>query len=177
MKLKKLLKAIPLAQVKGSKEIEITGICVNSKLVAPGNLFVAKKGRADDGTQYIPEAVAAGAAAILTDIYDPSLKEVTQLIHPDVPALEALLAAHYYQFASRELFMVGITGTNGKTTTSFLLKHLIDQLLNSCGLIGTIEYIIGQQRYQATRTTPDVASNHKMLREMVHHGCKSAIWK
>lgn len=175
MKLKKLLKEIPVQQVKGSKDIEITGICINSKLVAPGNIFVAKKGRADDGSLYIPEAISAGAAAILTDIYDPSLKSITQLVHSDVSAIEALIAAHYYQFASDQLFMVGITGTNGKTTTSFLVKHLLDNLHGPCGLIGTIEYIIGQQRYQATRTTPDVASNHKMLREMVLHDCRSAV--
>lgn len=175
MKLKKLIKDIPIQQVRGSKDLEISGICVNSKLAAPGNLFIAKKGRVSDGARYIPEAVEAGAVAVLTDIYDPSLKEITQLIHPDVPMVEAMIAAHYYQFASYELFMVGITGTNGKTTTSFLVKHLLDLLDGPCGLIGTIEYIIGSQRYQATRTTPDVAANHKMLREMVLHGCHSAV--
>ncbi|MBA3958115.1 MAG: UDP-N-acetylmuramoyl-L-alanyl-D-glutamate--2,6-diaminopimelate ligase [Parachlamydiaceae bacterium] len=175
MKLKKLLKDIPIKQVKGPKDAEITGICVNSKLVAPGNLFIAKKGRSDDGSHYIPEAISAGASAILTDMYDPSLKDITQLIHPDVTAMEGLFAANYYQFASDSLFMVGITGTNGKTTTSFLVKHLLDNLHGPCGLIGTIEYIIGQQRYQATRTTPDVSTNHKMLREMVNHECRSAV--
>src|SRR5262245_4804459 len=99
MKLKKLLKEIPIKQVKGSKDLEITGVCANSKLVAPGNLFIARKGRIDDGTRYIPEAVAAGAVAILTDIYDPLLnKAVTQMIHPNVASLEGLIAAHYHQF-------------------------------------------------------------------------------
>lgn len=174
MKLKKLIKDLPLKQFKGSKDLEITGICANSKLVAPGNLFVAKKGKSEDGAQYIPEAIAAGAVAILTDIYDPSLKNVSQLIHPNVASIEGLVAASYYQFPSRDLFMVGITGTNGKTTTTFLVKHLLDRLRGPCGLIGTIEYIIGQHRYQATRTTPDVTSNHKMLREMLIQGCQSA---
>lgn len=174
MKLKKLLKEIPFKQFKGSKEIEITGICANSKLVSPGNLFIARKGRVEDGSQYIPEAIAAGAVAVLTDILDPSLN-VAQIIHPDVAALEGLIAAHYYQFPSDEMLMVGVTGTNGKTTTTFLIKHLLDQLEGPCGLIGTIEYIIGQHRYQATRTTPDVTSNHKMLREMVLQGCRSAV--
>jgi UDP-N-acetylmuramoyl-L-alanyl-D-glutamate--2,6-diaminopimelate ligase len=175
MKLKKLLKEIPVKQVKGSKEVEITGVCSNSKLVAPGNLFIAKKGLIDDGAQYIPEAIAGGAVAVVTDIYDPSIKTVTQIIHPDVNLIEGLIAAHYYQFASDELFMVGVTGTNGKTTTSFIIKHLLDSLKSSCGLIGTIEYIMGQHRYQATRTTPDVTTNHKMLREMVLQNCKSAV--
>lgn len=175
MKLKKLLKDISIKEVKGSKDVEITGLCANSKVVAPGNLFVAKKGFVDDGSHYIREAIAAGATAVLTDFFDPSLRNITQVIHPNVSAVESLLASHYYQFPSRELFMVGITGTNGKTTTSFLIKHLLDQLNGPCGLIGTIEYIIGKHRYQATRTTPDVISNHKMLREMVLQGCQSAV--
>ncbi|KIC76134.1 UDP-N-acetylmuramoyl-L-alanyl-D-glutamate--2,6- diaminopimelate ligase [Neochlamydia sp. EPS4] len=175
MKLKKLLKNISVQEVKGSKEVFITGICANSKVVAPGNLFVAKKGRMDDGAHYIHEAIEAGASAILTDIFDPSLHFITQIIHPQIPLVEPLLAAHYYQFPSQELFMVGITGTNGKTTTSFLVKHLLDHLKVPCGLIGTIEYIIGKHRYQATRTTPDVISNHKLLREMVLQNCKAAV--
>lgn len=176
MKLKKLLKDISNIQIKGSKDPEITGICSNSKLVAPGNLFIARRGRAEDGVFYIPEAVAAGAVAILTDLFDPLLdKSITQIVHPHVAALEGLIAANYYQFASNELFMVGITGTNGKTTTSFLVKHLLDSFAGPCGLIGTIEYIMGQHRYQATRTTPDAVSTQKMLREMVLEGCQSAV--
>lgn len=175
MKLKKLFKDIDKAQIKGSKELIITGICSNSKLVAPGNLFIAKKGFKDDGAKYISEALAAGAVAVLTDMYDPSLKNAVQVIHPQPGAIEGLLAAQYYQFPSDELFMVGITGTNGKTTSSFLTKFLLDQLNGSTGLIGTIEYIIGQYHYQATRTTPDVVSNHKMLREMCLQGCRSAV--
>ncbi len=175
MKLKKLLKNIPVKEIKGSSEIEITGICSNSKLVSPGNLFLARKGKSDDGEKYIPESLSAGAVAICTDIFNPSLKNVTQIIHPNVTLIEGLLAANYYKFPSDELFMVGITGTNGKTTVSFLVKHLLDSLKLKSGLIGTIEYVIGEHRYPATRTTPDVIQNHKMLREMRLQGCKSAV--
>lgn len=175
MKLKRLLKNISVKAVKGSKETEITGICANSKLVAPGNLFIAKKGRVDDGNRYIPQAIAAGASAILTDIYDPSLKNIAQIIHPDAASIEGIIASTYYNTPSHELFMVGVTGTNGKTTTSFLVKYFLDSLEQPCGLIGTIEYIIGEYHYQATHTTPDVVTNHKLLREMILHGCKSAV--
>lgn len=174
MKLKKLVRDIPAILIKGPKEIEITGICANSKLVSPGNLFIAKKGFLDDGIRYIGEAIQAGATAVLTDMYDPSLK-ITQLIYHDIQAIEGLLASLYYQSPSQELFLVGITGTNGKTTTSYLIKSILDALGEPAGLIGTIEYILGKQCYQAIRTTPDVVSNHKMLREMVHQGCKSAV--
>lgn len=175
MKLKKIIKDIPGIEVKGSKEVEITGICAHSKQVAPGNLFIAKKGRTVDGTQFIPEAVSSGAVAILTDFYDPTLKTVTQLVHPDLLNIEGKVAAAFYRFPSSELLMVGITGTNGKTTTSYLIKHLFDFASISCGMIGTIAYLIGDHRVQATHTTPDVTANQKLLREMIHQGCKAAV--
>lgn len=173
MKLKKLLKAIPEVQVKGLKDIEITGLCNHSKMVFPGNLFIVKRGLTYDGSQFIPEALAAGAAAILTDMYDPTMKNVVQLIHPDVNSIEGALAAEYYERPSEELFVCAVTGTNGKTTTTFLIKHLCDSLQMLCGLIGTIECVVGRQRYQSSRTTPDVVSNQKMMREMRHQGCQA----
>lgn len=175
MKLKKLFKNIQQAQIKSSRDISITGISTNSKLVVPGNLFIARRGQSFDGATFIPEALSAGACAVLTDLYDPSLKQAVQVIHPNVASIEAQVAAEYYQHPAEELFMVGITGTNGKTTTSFIVRYLLDQFRGPCGLIGTIEYIVGSQRYQATRTTPEAATNHKMLREMCMHGCQSAI--
>lgn len=176
MKLKKLFKDIEEAQIKGSKELQITGICSHSKLASPGNLFIARKGFAYDGANYIAEAIRAGASAILTDMYDPSLKTVTQIIHPQPAKIEGSLAALYYQNPSEELFMVGITGTNGKTTTSYLTKFFLDHLeSDNAGLIGTIEYLIGSHRYQATQTTPDVVANQKMLKEMCNQKSKSCV--
>ncbi len=173
-KLKKLLKSIPFQEIRGSKEIDITGICSNSKRVSPGNLFVAKKGLTNDGSRYIEEAISSGASAILTDLYDPFVK-VTQLIDSDVLEKEAQLVTHFYDFPSQELFIVGITGTNGKTSVAYYTKYLLDQLYGPCGMIGTIEYVIGGLRHPASRTTPDVTANHKMLRDMVCHGCRSAV--
>lgn len=175
MKIKKLLKNIPAIQVKGSKELEITGISLHSKGVAPGHLFIARRGAVYQGAHYIPEAIAAGAMAIATDMYDPRYPDVTQLIYPKGAHIEGLLAANFYKFPSDELLTIGITGTNGKTTTSFFIKSLLEHLDIPCGLIGTVEYVIGSHRYQALRTTPDVCSNHRMLREMVHQGCKAVV--
>lgn len=175
MKIRRLLKDLPQVQVKGSRDVEITGICACSQLVAPGNLFIARKGRMHDGNRYIPAAVAAGATAIVTDIYDPTFKQITQLIYPDAAAIEGTLAAAYYQHPSDELFLVAVTGTNGKTTTSMYVKHLLDAIGMPTGLIGTIEYVIGPHRYEAQRTTPDVCTNHRLLREMVRAGCRAAV--
>lgn len=173
MKLKALLKGLDL-NVKGSKEVEITGISADSRTVAPGHLFIAKRGTAFDGTQFIAQAVDAGASAIVTDLYDPFL-EKTQIIHPQVNALEAKLAARYYGNPSQKLLVIGVTGTKGKTTTTYLIKHLLDGLGKPSGLMGTVETIVGADRFFSTLTTHDVISNHKWLKEMLLKECQAAV--
>jgi UDP-N-acetylmuramoyl-L-alanyl-D-glutamate--2,6-diaminopimelate ligase len=113
--------------------------------------------------------------AVLADIFDPFLGGVTQLIDPNVKQLEAELAAEFYGHPSKDLFLVGITGTNGKTITSYLVRHLLEQDGVQCGLMGTVEYIVGRSSYAATRTTPDVSTNHKLMREMLTQGCHAAV--
>lgn len=174
MKLKKLIEDISGLHVKGSKEVEITGLSANSNAIGPGNLFIAKKGLHHDGTRFIYDALDAGAIAILTDMVDPFVR-VTQLIHPDVASIEAKLAARFYQNPSKKLKLIGITGTNGKTTTSYLIKHLFEKVEAPAGLIGTIEWIVGDHRFPGGFTTPDVLTNHKLLHEMHLVGCKAAI--
>ncbi len=171
-KLKKLLSNVPEVTVRGSKEIEITGISANSKTIAPGNIFVAKKGLSDDGSQYINEAISSGAIAIVTDLYDPFLpSHITQIIAPKVIEVEAKLAASYYHFPSKHLFLTGVTGTNGKTTTTFLIRHLLSTMHHPCGMIGTIEWVLGRKIQPAVQTTPDVITTHRLLREMLNGGC------
>jgi UDP-N-acetylmuramoyl-L-alanyl-D-glutamate--2,6-diaminopimelate ligase len=173
-KLKRLLKDLPPIDVIGSKEIEITGIASNSKLVAPGSLFIARRGVAFDGNRFIPEAIASGAVALLSDVFDPSLA-VTQLITPDVTAMEALLAAAFWQYPSKELTLVAITGTSGKTTTSYIVHHLFSHFGIRAGLIGTVAYIVGTRRYEALNTTPDVVTNHRLLGEIVKGGDAACV--
>lgn len=179
MKLKTLLKTLPRSLleslvIKGSKEIEITGVSAHSKYVAPGHLFVAKRGSSFDGNLYIRDACLSGATAILTDLYNPCCSTLTQLIHPELTRLEPLLARAFHKEPSKELFMVGVTGTNGKTTTTCCIKQLLDGFGISTGLIGTLGYEVGQAHYEATHTTPDVCTNQKLLRDMVRHACKAA---
>lgn len=170
MKLKKLLKDLDV-EVKGSREIEVTGISSHSQFVSPGSLFIAKRGAAFDGTEFIPKAIEAGALAIVTDIYNPFLQGVVQIITPNITALEGLLAKRYYQIDQHPLFLVGITGTNGKTTTTYLIHHLLPY----CGLMGGVETIIGKQRFLSQLTTADVVTNHKMFKEMKEGGLKAAV--
>jgi UDP-N-acetylmuramoyl-L-alanyl-D-glutamate--2,6-diaminopimelate ligase len=173
-KLKRLLKDIPSLDVIGSKEIEITAITSNSKFAAPGSLFIARRGAAFDGNRFIPEAIASGAVALLSDVYDPSLP-ITQLITNDVGAMEACLAAAFWQNPAQDLNLVAITGTSGKTTTSYIVHHLFSHFGIRSGLIGTVAYITGTRRYEAPNTTPDVVTNHRLLAEIVKAGDSACV--
>ena len=152
MKLKQLFKNLTV-EVKGSKDVEITGICSDSKIICPGNLFIAKRGRSSDGNEFVLDACSAGAVAIVTDLYNPFLPKITQVIVENIDRIEEELASRYYGAPSKSLFLAGITGTNGKTTTAYLVHHLLSSKSLSCGLLGTIECIIGEQRLLSTLTT------------------------
>lgn len=175
MKLKELLQDLPVEIYKGGRDVFITGLCSHSRYVAPGNLFIAKKGSVDDGAKYIELAQASGAAAILTDLPNPFLEDVVQIITPDIRALEGEIAARFYGNPSHQLYTVGITGTNGKTTISYLVKHIFDSYGIPCGLIGTIENIIGEHRFTSELTTPEVITTQKLLKEMVKQRCQAAV--
>ena len=171
MKLKKIINGISFEEIKGPKEIEITGVCSHSKFVNPGNLFIAK----GEGAEYIPQVVQSGASAIVTDLYNPFFSDVTQLIHPDPKQIEAMLANNFYDYPSRKLKMIGVTGTNGKTTTSYIVKHLLESLGVQCGLLGTIAYHIGTQELSSHLTTPDIVYTTKLLSEMVANGLTACV--
>lgn len=175
VKLKKVIKNIENLIIKGSKEIEITGISSDSRAVFPGNLFIAIKGDNFDGSEFIENAIQAGAVAVVTDLYNPFLDKITQIITNNPKEVEADIASNYYEEPSKELFTVGITGTSGKTTTSYAIHHVLSKLNIQSGLIGSIEYVIGQNRIISNYTTPSVVYNHKYLREMIIQNCKAMI--
>ena len=166
MKLKKIGEGF---SIRG-KDVEIAGVTSHSKEVGHGFLFVAKRGKTHDGNQYIPDAIAAGAVAVVTDLYNPFL-QVPQIIVPDVAAAEPLLAARFYEKPHEKLFLIGVTGTSGKTTTTYMIKHLLGQ----AGLIGSIECVIGEHRIKSHLTTPDCLTGYKWLREMVKEGLPAAV--
>ncbi|MBM3208183.1 MAG: UDP-N-acetylmuramoyl-L-alanyl-D-glutamate--2,6-diaminopimelate ligase [Chlamydiae bacterium] len=176
MKLKKIIKHIQNIEVKGSKDIEVTGITSNSKTVVPGNLFIAKKGITCDGSQFIDEAIEAGASAILTDMYNPFLaKNVVQLISKNISFLEGEIANVFYDDPSKSLFTVGVTGTSGKTTTTYMIRYLCEKLIGNTGLIGTVEWIVGNQYFPSTMTTPDIITNLKLMRDMRDSGSQACV--
>ena len=153
-------------EIIGNKDLELTGVCSHSKFVVPGNLFIAKKGGSCDATLLIPEAANAGAQAVLTDLYNPFLEGAVQIIHSNPSLIEPEIVNRYFRNPSKDLFVTGITGTNGKTTTAYLIHHLLNSKGTPCGLMGTIETLIGSHRIPSKLTTADVVTNQKFLREM-----------
>lgn len=175
MKLKALFKDITSVEIRGGKEAVITGISAHSKSVAPGYLFIVKRGNKFDGSKFIPEVIQAGASALLTDTYDPFITEVSQVIHPDPASLEPILAERFYHHPAKKLQMIGVTGTNGKTTTTFLIKHLLEAHDEACGLIGTVAWMTGKRVLPPSHTTPDLLTLTRLLSEMVEADASTAI--
>lgn len=171
MKLTQLIQGLNI-DCKGNKEIEIIGLSLNSKHIAWGYLFFAKKGCQE---RYIEEAIANGAVGVVTEIYNPFLpNSFAQLITNNIEVIQKEMALRFYQKPSDSLKMVGITGTNGKTTTAYLFKQLMESR-SLTGLIGTIEILIDQRSFPSERTTPDSLTTQKYLKEMVKRGCKTCV--
>jgi len=166
VKLKKLFKDIKNIEIKGSKDIEISGIAIDSRAVFPNSLFIAKKGNKFDGSKFIYDAKNAGASAILTDIFDPFLN-IAQIIHKNPAEIEADISARYYENPSKDLFSIAITGTSGKTTTSYLIKHVFDDNEKSLGVIGSLGHFTGKKLILSDLGTPQSADLQKYLKEMV----------
>lgn len=175
MRLKKLIKNLPVRAIRGSLDVEITGLCAHSKFASPGALFLAKKGEEGCSSRYITEAVASGVAAVVTDLFDPFLRGVTQVIHPAPALLEPELARRYYGSPSEELLLVGITGTNGKTTSSYLIRSLFESMQLPTGLMGSVEWMVGRSVLPSLYTTPDLFTSSRLLCEMVQQGAQAAV--
>lgn len=172
MKLTALLAQTPTVLVDGSAEREIRSITYDSRKAESGALFVALKGEKVDGTQFIPQAVEKGAEAVVAE-QGFARTQATSVIVPDARIALADLASAFYEHPSRHLKVAGVTGTNGKTTTAFLIKHICDQALLRAGLIGTVRYQIADQVLPAARTTPESLEVHQLLWQMRSAGCKS----
>ena len=149
----------------------VAGIAYDSRAVEPRQVFVALKGQHVDGVRFAREALDRGAAAVVSEEPAPAGVHVPWAMVSDARAALALLAATFYRNPSRELRVVGITGTNGKTTTAYLVASIFEAAGIPCGLLGTVAYRVGEQYVEATRTTPEAPELQRLLREMVDHGC------
>ena len=167
------MRQTPVREVLGDGERPVGGLTYDSRAVKPGDCFFAVRGTQADGHAFIPAAVAAGAAAVVCEQLpaDPA-PGVTYVAVPDSAGAMADLAAAFYDYPSRELKLVGITGTNGKTTTATLLYDLVRALGYKAGLISTVVYRIEGREVEATHTTPDSIRLNALMREMADAGCE-----
>jgi len=168
MQLRELLKNIPIVDTQGNLDIDIKHIATHSKQVFPGSLFIAMKGIHNDGQVYIDEAVSRGAVAILAEKIPLNAQNgVTYIQVANPRKTAAKVAAVFYQYPAEKLTLIGITGTNGKTTISYLLASILEQAQKKPGIIGTIKYQYAGKTTPASLTTPDSLELQKLLREML----------
>ena len=153
----------------------VTGVTHDSRQVAPGAIFVALRGMKADGAAFAGQAVAAGASAVVAEQAPGAPSSVPWIVVTDARLALALLAAEFHGHPSREMQVVGITGTNGKTTTSYLVRAIFEAAGTRCGLMGTVTYRIGDREVVATRTTPEAPEVQALMRQMVAEGCGACV--
>jgi len=174
--LQDVLYKVRLQAVIGSTEVEVKGICIDSRKVQAGCVFIAVKGTAVDGHQFIDKAIESGAIAIVCEQMPAIVKEGITWVQVENSAAAAGVMAHnFYGSPSQKLKLVGVTGTNGKTTIATLLYQLFSSLGYKCGLISTVQNCIGDKVLESTHTTPDAISLNALLAEMVDASCSYAF--
>ena len=176
MTLKELLKNICAVSITGNTEIEIKGVDIDSRRVAEGHLFIAMKGTQVDGHNFIGKAVEQGAAAILCE--DMPTETAEGVAYVQVSSTEdaaGKVATLFYGDPSRKLKLVGVTGTNGKTTIATLLYNMFRKLGYKCGLLSTVCNYIEEEKIPADHTTPDPIALNELLSRMVEAGCEYAF--
>jgi UDP-N-acetylmuramoyl-L-alanyl-D-glutamate--2,6-diaminopimelate ligase len=174
-KLQDLFEDGELLAVKGALDRPISGLVMDSRRVVPGNLFFALPGYRADGASFIDEAIGRGAIAVVTE--KPPVHPHAKVVFLQVASARAALARvaqRYYKFPDRDLGVIGVTGTNGKTTVTHLLKHFLDKE-GRTGLIGTINYDLGVRTVPSFKTTPEALDLFGMLAQMRDAGCRQAV--
>ena len=151
----------------------VTGIAYDSRAVEPGNIFVALKGREADGSRFAQQAIERGAMAVVSEEAPPPEVAAAWTVVGDARLALALLAAAFHHHPSAEMQVVGITGTNGKTTTAYLVASIFEAAGRRCGVLGTVAHRIGDEVREATRTTPEAPDVQGLLRDMVSAGCSA----
>ena len=173
MQLKTLLSATATRQVIGPLDRPVENITYDSRRVQRNTLFVALRGEKTDGHQFIGQAINKGASVIVTE-REENDPRVTCLVVENTRTALADISASFYGHPARRLKLAGVTGTNGKTTITFLIKHISETAGLRCGLIGTVRYEIGERLLPAIRTTPESLDVQELLAQIANAGCKAA---
>src|SRR3954471_19576774 len=159
--------------MEGAPDVDVSALAYSSRSVRPGTLFFCVPGFKVDGHEFAADAVARGAAALV--VQRPLGLGVPEVRVEDVRAAMADIAARFYGDPTRELKLVGVTGTNGKTTTTFLIRSILEAAGMQCGLLGTVTSIVGGQREEVVRTTPEAVELQGTFRRMLDSGDRAAV--
>ena len=170
-----LAAAVPKCEMSGSPDTQVSGLAYDSRDVTPGSVFVALRGGYVDGHDYLDRAIAAGAVALVVEEHQP--QDIPQIVVGDTRKELATLAAMFYGRPSGDLSVVGITGTDGKTTTSYILDHILRSEGHCTGMIGTVSVRIGNETidHETRQTTPESADIQRLLSAMVDANVDTAI--
>lgn len=169
--LKDILYGVKLISVDGRTDLVVDSIVFDSRKAKPGTVFCALKGTVSDGHNYIPQVIESGCTMIISEQHCEVPENVTLVVTDDTHRALAIMAGNYYGQPSQKLKLVGVTGTNGKTTTTTLLFNLFTKLGYHCGLLSTVVNRIGDREIPSTHTTPDPVALNALLSEMVSDGC------
>src|SRR5246500_2537631 len=173
MQLKNLLAALSVREIIGPVDRAVESIAYDSRRVQRDGLFVALRGEKSDGHDFIGQAIEKGATVIVAERAERNSR-ATCVVVENTRAAMADLAARFYNFPARKLKLAGVTGTNGKTTTTFLIKHICEKAGMRSGLLGTVRYEIGERVLPAARTTPESLDLQELLAQIRDAGCRAA---
>ena len=176
MKLKELLKDIPVVAIVGSEDVEITDVNIDSRRIKDGHLFIAMKGTQVDGHKFVPKAIELGAKAVMCeDMPEGKAEGVTYVQVESTEDVVGKVATTFHGNPSTKLKLVGVTGTNGKTTIATLLYNMFTKMGHKCGLLSTVCNYIIDEAIPADHTTPDPIELNRLLDRMVQAGCEYAF--
>ena len=173
MKLKDLLHGLNILSATADMDMDITGVSYDSRTTAAGDLFVAISGEAVDGHKFVPMATEKGA---LCAVVERPVEGIPYVVVDSSRKALALMGGNWFDHPSREMTMIGVTGTSGKTTSTYLIKSILEQKAGAkVGLVGTIQNMIGDKVLPTERTTPESFELHKLFREMSDAGCSHVV--
>lgn len=175
MRLAQLLERLEYEVVQGSDETEITTLENDSRKAAAGSVFVCITGAVSDGHSYVRSVAEKGAAAVVVEKDIEAPEHVTVIKVADTRYALAYMSAAYFGYPAEKLKVIGITGTKGKTTTTYMVKSILEGVGRKVGLIGTIEAIIGSEIIPASHTTPESYTIQEYFARMVEAGCDSVV--
>ncbi len=175
MKLEKLLEHVTYRCLQGSTDTEVKNVINDSRKVEEGSLFFCIKGAVTDGHKYVPDVIAKGAKVLVVQDPVEAPEDVTVIQVEDTRYAMALISAAYFEYPANEMKIIGITGTKGKTTTTYMVKSILESAGYKVGLIGTIETIIGDEVIPAKNTTPESYTIQEYFRKMADAGCQIVV--